>query len=416
MKLFPFMDHVFPFAETRENSLKNVDDSIQNILCALRQHMEMDVAFVSKFADGKRFYQYVDASDAGREIEVGGFDPLEDSYCQRVIDGRLPELIRDAADCTAAAELTITVALKIGAHLSVPLKLSDGRIYGTFCCFSHAPKPSLNERDLSIVSAFASLAAREIECDISANEKRLKLRARIISTLQQNKLSTVYQPIFDLNQHSIIGFEALTRIASEPSRPPDIWFTEAAQVNLGIDLETAAIQSAVRGLEHFPEHVYISINASPDVILSGRVEKIFQNVPLKRVVLEITEHVQIESYDALNIALQSLRTGGVRVAVDDAGAGYASFRHILKLSPDIIKLDISLTRDIDSDRVRRALALALIRFSEETGSLIVAEGIETVYELHTLLRLGASMAQGYLLGRPMSADKGLDALRRQNNS
>ncbi|MDQ3570948.1 MAG: EAL domain-containing protein, partial [Actinomycetota bacterium] len=94
------------------------------------------------------------------------------------------------------------------------------------------------------------------------------------------------------------------------------------------------------------------------------------------------------------------RQRGLRVAVDDAGAGYASFRHILRLRPDIIKLDMALTRDIDRDPARRALAAALITFAENTGSTIVAEGVETAEELHALRQLGVTAAQGYYLGRP----------------
>nr|WP_247655455.1 EAL domain-containing protein [Stutzerimonas frequens] len=90
----------------------------------------------------------------------------------------------------------------------------------------------------------------------------------------------------------------------------------------------------------------------------------------------------------------------MRLAVDDAGAGYASFRHILKLKPDVIKLDASLIRNVDSDTGCRALAAALIRFAEETGCKVVAEGVETQEELAMLRRLEVNKAQGYLLGRP----------------
>jgi EAL domain-containing protein (putative c-di-GMP-specific phosphodiesterase class I) len=116
--------------------------------------------------------------------------------------------------------------------------------------------------------------------------------------------------------------------------------------------------------------------------------------------LEITEHDVIEEYLNIDEVLRVLRKRGVRIAVDDAGAGYASFRHILKLAPDLIKLDTSITRGIDGNRAGRALASALIRFAQETGSAIVAEGVETAAELRTLRVLGVTSVQGYLLGRP----------------
>jgi EAL domain-containing protein (putative c-di-GMP-specific phosphodiesterase class I) len=121
---------------------------------------------------------------------------------------------------------------------------------------------------------------------------------------------------------------------------------------------------------------------------------------LSRVVLEITEHTTVEDYAKLHEVLRPLRERGMRLSIDDAGAGYSSFRHILRLRPDFIKLDISLTRDIDSDRGRRALAAALIGFARETGAELIAEGVETESELATLRKLGVHKAQGYLLGRP----------------
>jgi predicted signal transduction protein with EAL and GGDEF domain len=95
-----------------------------------------------------------------------------------------------------------------------------------------------------------------------------------------------------------------------------------------------------------------------------------------------------------------LRALGVRIAIDDAGAGYASMRHILSIEPDLIKLDMSLTRGIDQDRKRRALASALIAFAHETRIDIVAEGVETAAELDTLRELGVRKVQGYFLARP----------------
>lgn len=134
--------------------------------------------------------------------------------------------------------------------------------------------------------------------------------------------------------------------------------------------------------------------------MSGQLDALLREVPANRIILEVTEHAAIEAYEQLGAALSVFRQRGLRVAVDDAGAGYASFRHILRLRPDIIKLDMALTRDIDQDPARRALASALITFAGNTRSTIVAEGVETAAELHTLQQLGVTAAQGYYLGRP----------------
>ena len=119
----------------------------------------------------------------------------------------------------------------------------------------------------------------------------------------------------------------------------------------------------------------------------------------RAVVLEITEHIAVQSYDRLAEALYILR-GHARLAVDDAGAGYAGLRHILEVQPEFVKLDISLVRAVDTDAARRAMIGSMISFAREAGCVLLAEGIETPGELATLQRLGVSLGQGYLLGRP----------------
>lgn len=149
------------------------------------------------------------------------------------------------------------------------------------------------------------------------------------------------------------------------------------------------------------------MNISPENILDGALNEIFKEGSLKRIMLEITEHAVIEHYDHLSKIIRPFRERGMQVAVDDAGAGYASFRHILNLAPDRIKLDMSLTRDIDSDNSRRALAAAFAKFSEETGTAIVAEGVETASEINTLRQLGVSKVQGFYIGHPVDLNTAL---------
>jgi EAL domain-containing protein (putative c-di-GMP-specific phosphodiesterase class I) len=318
-----------------------------------------------------------------------------------VVDGRLPELIPDTSLVAAAMAMPVTAALPVGAHLSVPIRLRDGRVYGTFCCFSFAPDRSLNERDLQMMRAFAELAAYDIDRDLETVRLRDEKLLRVKSVLEQGQLSTVYQPIYRMDGLSIVGLECLTRFSALPHRTPDVWFSEASEVDLGTQLELAAIQVALAALPSVQEDVFVAVNVSPAAILSGEVAEALKNVPAQRIVLEVTEHAQIADYDALLESLKPLRLRGLRLAVDDAGAGYASLRHILNLQPDLIKLDIGLTRSIDIDPARRALAAALLGFARETNCQIIAEGVETASEFKALRALGIDNAQGYFLARPM---------------
>lgn len=375
--------------------------SIERMLRAIRSHLGMDVAFVSEFAGGRRIFRHVDAVE-GAPIRGGDSTPAEEGYCQRIVDGRLPGLIPDTAAIPEAMALPVTQTMPVGAHLSVPIKLSDGRIYGTFCCFSFAADLSLNQRDLQIMRVFADLAALQIDQDVKVRKDHEERIQRISRAIEEKRFSTVYQPIYQLGPPDrIVGLECLARFLDAPSRPPDQWFSEAAEVGLGAALDLAALRMATAGIAQLPKETYLAINLSPQALLDRQFRATLERLPLDRLVLEVTEHQAISAYTEVARALEPFRRQGLRVAVDDAGAGYASMRHILNLQPNLIKLDISLTRQIDSDPARRALASALIGFAREIGSEIIAEGVETAAELKTLRLLGVQKAQGYLLGRPM---------------
>lgn len=240
----------------------------------------------------------------------------------------------------------------------------------------------------------SQLRREEIE-----EEQREAARGEIERFVAGDGLSMVFQPIVDLRTRVMVGLEALARFRSLPLRPPNEWFAEAVRLELGVQLELASVRQALRVLPRIPHDCYLSINCSHRAAVSPELASVL-TVDAPRVVLEITEHEAVEDYDALLHALGDLRANGVRVAIDDAGAGFASLRHTLRIAPDIVKLDISLTRDIDDDRGKHALAAALMSFADEMGMTVVAEGIETAAELEALLALGVPHGQGYYLAEP----------------
>lgn len=380
--------------------------NVDRILRAVRSHLHMDVAFASNVTSTEAIIRY---ADAGEEppFRAGDKFPVDDGYCKRILDGRLPPLINDAATVPEVASLRCTKEMPIGAHLSVPLRLSDGTVYGTFCCFSYEADYTLTERDVEMMRAFADLAAGEIEAELTLSSHRAKSVEEISSIISRDNMTMAFQPIYRLADNRVIGVEALSRFPDSELRGPDEWFAEAAEVGLGADLELAAMRGALRCLGDLPEDVYLAINASPQVLLSGKLRVLLRDVPPGRVVLEVTEHAIIEDIAALLRALNPLRAK-VKIAVDDAGAGYSGLCQILDIRPEIIKLDRSLTSGINKDAARSALATALMTFGREIGSQIVAEGVETAGELSTLKRLGIQCAQGFHLSRP----KPVAALKR----
>lgn len=387
-----------------ESTDRPLDKLMSELLPSVRKLLGMEVAFVSEFYEGRRVFRYVDAQASFQPIAVGGSDPLEDSYCQRVVDGRLPELIQDATGLPEALKLPATLALPVGAHLSVPIKFSNGRVFGTFCCFSRQADSTLGSRDLATMRFFAETVSKVLEERDTAQAAQRETIARLADVLAHHEHSTAFQPIWDVVDDRIVGYEALARFDRQPYLPPDQWIAEAASVGLLARLEQHLHRDALIHLPKLPADAYLSLNVTPDTVLAEGFAARFDGYPLERLVLEITEHDSIKDYERIESVLGPLRWRGLRLAVDDAGAGFASFRHILRLKADIIKLDRSLIQDIDANKDSQILAAALLQFADQVGSRVVAEGVETQEELQALRRLGIRLVQGYLLGLPERAE------------
>lgn len=227
-------------------------------------------------------------------------------------------------------------------------------------------------------------------------------RARVLAVLEAGGPLIVVQPIVDLRTGEVVGAEALSRFADAPIQGPDKWFADADAVGLGIELELAAVRQALATLAVLPAPHYLSVNVSPGTATSPELFDLLGGAGIQRnrIVLELTEHTGVADYSSLLAALELFRALGVRVAVDDTGAGFASLSHILNLRPDIVKLDVALVRGIHHDPARRALAAALLSFATEIGAYLVAEGIETEDELAALREVGVTHGQGYYLGYP----------------
>ena len=260
-----------------------------------------------------------------------------------------------------------------------------------FCCLSRHAQPNLNKRDLEVMRVFANLSADQLNTTLKERMLRETMENLLVDTIRMDRFDVVYQPIFDIDSRFPKGFEALSRFQSEPYRPPNLWFDDAASVNMQVDLEIACIEKALLALNVLPDDIYVSVNASPETVQTGRLDSVLADFDAQRIVLEVTEHAAVDDYDGLLAELSLLRARGVRLAVDDAGAGYSGLQHIVQLQPDIIKLDISLTSQIDKDLVRKSLGSALVRFASETGAKLVAEGIETEAEFETLEELGVDL-------------------------
>ena len=384
--------------------------TVKRALAALRSHLGMKVAYVSEFVDGDSVFREVDAPGLEAVVKVGDRYSLDDVYCRHILEGRLPELMPDTSAVPLAAAMPITEQTPIGAHMSVPIRLADGRVYGMFCCLNFESDPSLNKRDLQMMRAFADIAAFEINREIDAARVTEERAARIRKVIDEGRLSIAFQPIWNVGDRRPLGLECLPCFSDTMPRSAEQWFAEASATGLRVELELAACQLALPALSSLPADIYISLNVHPTTILSAAFQNLIETAPLHRVVLEMSDDAIVEDYDRLLASLRPLRNNGMRLAVDNAGAGYSNLKHILYLKPDLIKLDGALTRSIDFDPVRRALVSALAGFARDIDARIVAGGVETESELATLTTLGIESAQGHFLGRPEPLDRAMSLI------
>ena len=254
---------------------------------------------------------------------------------------------------------------------------------------------------LSALAEFADLAGAVIGRDVVERTEAGRGRDHIADVIARGAFGPVFQPIVDLRRDEIVGYEALTRFTDGTN--PEVLFVEAAAVGLGVELEMATLQAALAASNALPQSAWLNLNATPELIVAGEPLRTLLAGSSRRIVLEVTEHTAITDYPAFRAAMAALGPN-VEFAVDDAGTGFASLRHIVELRPAFVKLDRSLIAGVESDDARQAMIVGLCHFASVTGCRLIVEGIETDSELSVLRDLALELGQGYLLGRPLPAD------------
>jgi PAS domain S-box-containing protein len=276
---------------------------------------------------------------------------------------------------------------------------SEGEPIGLLAIGSQRPDAVAQlSGQLGALVDFADLAGALLGRQLADRGVARRMRAEIDGVIRERAFAPVFQPIVDLRNGRTVGYEALTRFADRT--PPDRRFGDAAAVGLEAELELATLEAAIGAARNgVSPSRFVHLNVSPGLILRGtELRALLRDVP-HRLVLEITEHAVVGDYGAFRAAIAGLGRP-LRLAVDDAGAGFASLRHILELDPAFVKLDISLIRGIDRDPAKQALVAGMRHFARTTRRRLIAEGVETEAEARALAELDIRLAQGYLFGRP----------------
>ena len=307
-----------------------------------------------------------------------------------ILPGADAEAAEDCAERARAALAELTVRGR-------PLAASAGVAAAPA---RRRPRPAvlLDNGDAALYRAKRSGRGRTVRFVPGAVRPETRQRHEIAAVLANEAVRCVFQPIIELATGRPAGYEALARIDSGPPRGPDEWFAQAHRVGLGQQLEALALRVALE-VPGRPEGTFLALNVSPRALLTAPVRAVLPD-DLTGIVIELTEHELFGAEGELESELAALRARGARVALDDAGAGYAGLQQIIRVAPDILKLDRALVHGAHADASRQALLEALIGFASTTGAAVCAEGVEDLDDVRALVALDVTYAQGYGLARP----------------
>ncbi len=330
----------------------------------------------------------------GRDIGVVG--KLSDTRLETMkAKAALGPWVDDWTDAGDGPARIAMAALGVQASIFAPIE-SDGRLIGVLAAGGDETVAELLPRVPALME-FAALSSSLLGPGLRRRSEQAAERARIRQIISRRGFRPVFQTIVDMESGAVLGYEALTRFLD--GTPPDRAFADAAAAGIGLELEAATIELALETSAQLPVGRFLDINVSPDFVMAREpLGGLLARSPID-VILEITEHVSVRDYGELREAIAILGKD-VRFSVDDAGAGFASMRHILELAPTQVKLDRALVTRIETDLARQALVTGLVHFAQAINVMLIAEGVETEAERDTLIGLGVHVGQGFLFGRP----------------
>jgi len=374
----------------------DVDLQVAELLRTAKNSLGLSLTFLSRLDGVTQHLEVVESSIP--LFHDGQTQPQATSLCQAILEGKLPSVIPNVAKLPEAKRLPAARFPRIRSYVSVPVSLSDGTLYGTFCAAGFTADRELSQRDRALMEVLASAAATIIEPGVNQRRREDDIRGRLEPVMAAGGPNIVLQPIVALADGARVGAEALSRFPPEWNMGPDAVFDEATSVGIGIELELLAVTRASESVAALSG--YLAVNFSPQTILDGRCHDLLSSLPLERIVLELSEHARVVDYATLSEVLRPLRERGMRLAIDDVGAGFSSLRHILLTAPEVIKLDRSIVAGAADDPVMLTLVRSLADFGHGAGAHVVAEGIETRDDAAALRDVGVDYGQGWYFARP----------------
>lgn len=375
------------------------DPWIDWLLESARTRLHTTIAWVSEFTEEDQVIQAATGDLEAMNVRVGMSASLDGSFCARVLAGQLPPVVTAARRDPRTRGLAVTSELGIGSYVGAPIRdPRDGRPVGMLCCLGRDDGAQLDADSARLLEFLAQLLGDHIASSpLAANRELAEAGARITAVLRDGAVTPVFQPVIEIGTGNVLAYEALARFTGADTATV---FGDAARTGRGVELEALAARAALTAAERRPLDVIVGINLSPKALMTPSVLDTLLSHRGGRIGVELTEHAPVEDYGPLLDARNRLRDAGILVSIDDAGSGYASMRHVLRLQPDVIKLDASVVSDIHLDPAKQALATAMQGFAQGIGAILVAEGIETTAERDAVAARGIDFGQGWLWGRP----------------
>ncbi len=365
------------------------DLEIRRLLRLARVHLGMELAAVVEVIRDQVVLRAVDCGQTTLNFLLDQRLPAEGSYTQRILAGTVPAHLADTHWHPVTRDLPATRAHGVGSYAAAPI--GAGLL---LICASGVGTPGLDERATQFLALLAEVVNEQVR------RGPLGESGRIHEALDGARFRMVYQPIVNLEHGGVVGYEALARFDDPGFPTPAHAFEAASRAGVGVQLELLTMRSALQQLPAMPAGGRLNVNLSAEALMTPSVVELVLRHAHYPLSVEITEHTQVRDYASLSEPLEHLRRAGVEIVVDDAGAGFANFVHLLKLRPSVMKLDIEIVRGVDQDPMRLALTRSLVGFALEAKVALVAEGIETDGELQTLRSLGVPFGQGFIVGRP----------------
>ena len=373
------------------------------LLDVLRQHLDMDAAALAIWLDRQLVIQLFAGDGRGFGLTPGITLRGGDQLYRDVSKERIPTICRDVRGDDRTRRSLALQRLDVGAYAMTTLTDARDQPYGLLFCLTHEARPALQARHRQFVDLIAAFL-RDSLLDLRQMwQTRSEIWSSVSSVIDAGGPRMAFQPIVRLDSGTVCAVEALARFSARRRgrlQTTEDWFRDARLIGLSTELDLAAIGRAAQVLPHLPAEMKLAVNASPTTVATGLFDFVSRLTDRDRLIVEITEQEDYTVGPDTVQAVRRLRELGIRIAIDDAGTGYAGLEKLVQLRPDIIKIDHVFTCGIDRDPARRALTAGLVALAGEIGGVVIAEGIETRSERDAVLKAGVRYGQGYYLGRP----------------